>query len=222
MLPTAPESDARANLRDLSRINRWLGGYGVMKREIRRWRSSQEPFLLLDIGSGNGDFARYLQQAFPRARLVSCDLKLLHLRDAPWPKLVADVRDLPFRERSFDVVTCNLLLHHFTDPEIVRLLRELAKLSRGQLLVNDLERHPLAYAFLPATLFLFDWHPITIHDGMRSVAAGFRPAELLALAQQAGLTHVCVRRHLPWFRLSLCGIPPASSRLGQNGPAELD
>ncbi|MBL8229505.1 MAG: methyltransferase domain-containing protein [Bryobacterales bacterium] len=203
LLDTASDADACANLRDLRRINRWLGGHAVVKAEIARCYSPTDAFSVLDVGAAAGDLATSLKRQFPLASIVSCDANFRNLRAAPSPKAAADAFRLPFREHSFDIVTCSLLLHHFSNLDVVSLLRELASLSRRLLLVNDLERHPVAHRFLPATRHVFGWHPITVHDGMRSVAAGFQPGELLALAHRAGLLTARVRRHRPWFRLSL-------------------
>jgi hypothetical protein len=43
---------------------------------------------------------------------------------------------------------------------------------------------------------------MTVHDGVISVAAAFRPEEIGNLVRTAGAAPVQVRRHLPWFRLS--------------------
>jgi SAM-dependent methyltransferase len=203
LLETASDHEARANLRDLRRINRWLGGHTVVRSEIARCYSARDSFSVLDVGAASGDLAASLQRHFPLAHVVSCDTSLRNLHAAALPKLAADAFRLPFRQRTFDVVTCSLLLHHFADADVVHLLREMASVSRRLLVVNDLERHPVAHRFLALTRPLFGWHPITVHDGRRSVAAGFLPGELLSLAHRAGLPKARVHRHLPWFRLSL-------------------
>ena len=43
---------------------------------------------------------------------------------------------------------------------------------------------------------------MTVHDGIISVAAAFRPEEIRELVRAAGGAMPRVRRHLPWFRLS--------------------
>ena len=97
----------------------------------------------------------------------------------------------------------SLFLHHFDEAGVVLLLREFRRVARRAVVVVDLERHWLAERFLPSTRLLFRWSPLTVHDGPASVRAGFGPRELEALALEAGLEKARVRRHLPWFRLSL-------------------
>jgi hypothetical protein len=85
------------------------------------------------------------------------------------------------------------------------LLSAFRRTARRQVIVTDLERHPLAYYFLPATKWIFGWDPITLHDGPISVEAAFRREELLTLAEKAGLMNVQVHRFRPAFRLALVG-----------------
>jgi hypothetical protein len=73
--------------------------------------------------------------------------------------------------------------------------------------VNDLERHALAYYFLPATKWLLGWDPITIHDGPISVQAAFKAGELKTLAERAGLRDVQTHVYRPAFRITLAGRP---------------
>ena len=108
------------------------------------------------------------------------------------------------------MVHCGLFLHHFTDQQIVELLRGVGAAARRYVVINDLERNILAERFIPATRWLFGWHPITIHDAPISVAAGFKPSELGQLAALAGLERIEVRAHRPSFRIVLIASPPLS------------
>ena len=51
----------------------------------------------------------------------------------------------PFRAASFDFVLASQMLHHFSEEEIVALLRTWSRLARKAILVSDLVRDPLAY-----------------------------------------------------------------------------
>ena len=195
--------EAKGNLRDLVRLNRWLGGHRILSRLLGEFYGRREAFTLLDVGAASGDFGRAIGRRFPRAVVTSLDLRLHHLDGASTPRLVADAWRLPFPRQAFDVVFCSLLLHHFPNPEAADLLRRLAGIARRALIVLDLERHRLPYWFLPLTRQLFRWDPVTVHDGCLSVAAGFQTEELARLARDAGLEGAVVRRHRPWFRMSL-------------------
>ena len=140
-------------------------------------------------------------RAYPNSTVTSFDYRLDHLTPASYPKLAADAFTLPFTEASFDFVFSSLFLHHFDNAQVIDLLGGFRRIARRAVLAIDLERGPLATAFLPATAWLFGWRSITLHDGPVSVRAAFKRHELLA--QAAGLTNAAVRVDRPWSRLSL-------------------
>jgi hypothetical protein len=203
MLDHAPPDVARASLRDLARVNRYLGGYYVLGRLFSRVAKPGDSFSVLDIGAASGDMGAAIRRRYPRSQVTSLDYKSDHLAQAADPRVVADAFHLPFRPASFDFVFSSLFLHHFTNYQIVELFRSFRCLARRAVLAIDLERGPLAYHFLPGSRWLFGWHDITISDGQISVAAALKKDELLALAMRAGLQGAQVRVHRPWSRLSL-------------------
>lgn len=203
MLDHAPPDVARASLRDLARINRYLGGYYVLGKLFQSVAKPCDRFSVLDIGAASGDMGAAIRRRYPGAQVTSLDYKGDHLAQAADPKVVADAFLLPFRASSFDFVFSSLFLHHFTNDQVVELFRSFRGLARRAVLAIDLDRGPLAYYFLPNTRWLFGWHDITISDGQISVAAALKQDELRTLAVRAGLNGAQVRVHRPWSRLSL-------------------
>lgn len=203
LLDHAEPQEARRNLADLVRINRRFGGHATIRKMLAQVACSNDPFTLLDIGAASGDTARLLQSFYPLASVTNLDYNAVNLEAAPSPKLIADAFDLPFPTHSFDYVLCSLFLHHFSDEQVVNLLRTFYDLARRALLVCDLERHILSYCFLPATRLFFGWHRITLHDGPISVRAGFRAGELRALSKMAGIVNPEISVHRTAFRLSM-------------------
>jgi SAM-dependent methyltransferase len=203
LLDHASPEDARRCLQDLQRINRYFGGFGILRKLVGEFAGREDGFSMLDVGAGAGDTAAALRGSFPRGVVVSLDRQAVHIAQAPAPRLVGDAFRLPFRPGSFDFVYCSLFLHHFTDDQVVALLADFRRVARRAVLAIDLERGPLAFRFLPATRWLFDWHRISVHDGQISVQAAFKRAELLDLARRAGLERARVSVHRPWARLSL-------------------
>lgn len=203
MLDHAPPDVTRASLRDLARINRYLGGYYVLGRLFAGVVKTTDSFSVLDIGAASGDMGAAIRRRYPHAQVTSLDYKGEHLAQAADPKLVADAFHLPLRPASFDFVFSSLFLHHFANDQVVELFRGFRSVARRAVLAIDLDRGPLAYHFLPNTRWLFGWHDITVSDGQISVAAALKKDELLALALRAGLSGARVRVHRPWSRLSL-------------------
>jgi ubiquinone/menaquinone biosynthesis C-methylase UbiE len=208
LLEIAPSTLADQNLRDIARINRWFGGHRALLSILKDLAPPRKEFSVLDVGAGSGDMGKCIRRRFRNATVVSLDHRSLHLHNAPGPRVAADAFQLPFLPNAFDFVLCSSVLHHFPDRQVIELIAELRGFARHALIVLDLERHPLAYHFLPMTRNLFAWSALTVHDGPVSVAAGFRPEELAHLARAAGVNAVTVRRHWPWFRMSV--VVPAS------------
>src|SRR5712692_969244 len=203
LLDGAEPHIARQNLKDLVRINRYLGGHGTLRKIVAEFVRPSDSFSVLDTGAASGDMGAALRRTYSGALVTSLDRKPEHLAEAAQPKLVGDAFRLPFAAGSFDFVFCSLFLHHFSDEEIVSLLAGFGAIARRAVLAIDLHRGPLGYHFLPATKWLFGWHSITVHDGPVSVEAAFKREELLALARQAGFAKARVTLHRPWARLSL-------------------
>lgn len=203
LLDHASPEDARRCLQDLERINRYFGGFSILRKVFREFARPEEGFSLLDVGAGAGDTGVALRRSHPRCAVVSLDRQQVHVAQADPPRLVADAFRLPFAPASFDFVFSSLFLHHFSDQQVVELLADFKRVARRAVLAIDLERGPLAFRFLPATRWLFDWHRISVHDGQISVQAAFKKDELLALANRAGLPQARVSVHRPWARLSL-------------------
>jgi 2-polyprenyl-3-methyl-5-hydroxy-6-metoxy-1,4-benzoquinol methylase len=203
LLQSADRALADRNLRDIARINRWFGGHRALLSVMNELAPRGKQFSVLDVGAASGDMGNCIRRYFQNATVVSLDHCSFHLDKASGPRVVADAFRLPFQPNAFDFVLCSSFLHHFSDREAMELIDGLRPLGRRALIVLDLERHPVAYHFLPWTKRLFGWSALTVHDGPVSVAAGFRPEELGSLARAAGFAAVTVRRHRPWFRLSV-------------------
>ena len=176
LLDDASPELARDNLRDLVRINRYLGGHAILRRIMADFARPQDCFSMLDVGAASGDMGAVLLRSYPRATVTSLDRKCVHLENAAHPKLAADAFLLPFAARSFDFVFSSLFLHHFTDDQVVELFRNFHTVARRAVLAIDLERGPLAYRFIPATKWLFGWHDISLYDGPVSVRAASSPS----------------------------------------------
>ncbi|MFN0100717.1 MAG: methyltransferase domain-containing protein [Bryobacteraceae bacterium] len=198
LMDGAPAADVAENLRDLSRINRWLGGNRVLAGLLDPYLRRNPRARILDVGAADGETLRWLATRYPQARMVALDGAERFLRMGAGTRVAADVFDWPVRPRSVDVVICSLFLHHFEDHGVRRILGQFEEAAREAVIAVDLYRHRLARGFLRATKFVAGWHPLTVHDGAISVDAAFTPDELRRLAPQAR-----VRAHWPWFRISL-------------------
>ncbi|HEV8614837.1 MAG TPA: methyltransferase domain-containing protein [Methylomirabilota bacterium] len=110
------------------------------------WGRARAPRRVLDIATGGGHMALALAAIAPRVVALDVTEPMLvaardfvHGRGATGVAFVAgDVEALPFREASFDVVTCRLAAHHFADvPAAVRQVQRLLR-PGGAFLVQDI------------------------------------------------------------------------------------
>jgi SAM-dependent methyltransferase len=197
-----PEGDIPHNLRDLRLVNRWLGARHRLLAAVRPHLETGGT--LLDVGCGSADLPAFLVARLrSRALAVGLDVKLAHLGDAPAEvrPVVADAQALPFPEGAFDVVTVSLFLHHFDD--VAPLLRRLYRLARRALVVSDLRRAVVPHLFGQAFFPLLFRSGVSVHDGLVSIRRGFRPSELRAAFEEAGLPNVRIRRCFPYRLLAV-------------------
>ena len=187
----APE-EAEESLADIEWIHRALGGRRIVRRHLVPLLlavPSARP-VLLDLGAGSGHVGRSLAGELARRgrELVTIDLdrQLLHARlSAKGRSLAADALRLPLPDRSVDVVSSTLFLHHFDDVSVAALLRESSRVARFAVTALDLTRHRVPLA-VNALLARFAYRsPVTRSDGRASVLQAWTIPELRAIAARA-------------------------------------
>ncbi len=93
-------------------------------------------FSFLDVGGGNGVFADQLLERYPQARATVIDSSPLMIeRNRAHPgkrALLGDAADVPRRGETFDLVFCNLVLHHLvTTGSYARTRRNVEQVLGG-------------------------------------------------------------------------------------------
>jgi len=197
--------EIRDSLQDLWRVNRYLGGLrslGSLLEYVLRCLPRRE-LRVLDAGAGSGEVGAWMQAWLRRqgvaAQVWVLDRRHSHLAYCP-PGVIpvtADALALPFADRSFDLVTCNLFLHHFHGEDAMQLLRSLYRVAGTAVLISDLERSLwpwLAMRLTPRPLL----SRMSRYDGPASVRQAYRRDELQQLVHQAGLPHPLVWRQWPY------------------------
>jgi ubiquinone/menaquinone biosynthesis C-methylase UbiE len=159
---------------DLDRLLAW----GVARRAER----------VLDVATGGGHTA--LAFASIARRVVAYDLTepmlaaaRAHVRSrggAQVEFVAGDAGALPFRDESFDVVTCRTAAHHFAD--VAAAVRQIHRVLRpgGSLLLQDILGHDDA----DASAFILEVERRRDPSHVRS----YRAAEWKAFLRAAGLT----------------------------------
>lgn len=199
------DDEARRSLADLRFVNRWLGNRGRLLAAVRPFLAASDRPSLLDVGCGSADVPLWIASRLERpVEVVGVDRKALHLRAAVGPLrgVAADVHALPFGDDRFDVVTASLFLHHFDGADVSRVLRELYRVARRALVVNDLRRARVPYAFGRAVFPLLFRSRVSVEDGLLSIRRAFTAPELARAFADAGLA-ATVTRHWPYRLLAV-------------------
>jgi ubiquinone/menaquinone biosynthesis C-methylase UbiE len=152
------------------------------------WGTARRADRVLDVATGGGHTA--LAFAGIARRVIAYDLTEpmlaaarghVRARGAATVEFVAgDAGALPFRDESFDVVTCRTAAHHFADlPAAVRQIHRVLR-PGGSLLLQDILGHDDA----DASAFILEVEKRRDPSHVRS----YRAAEWKAFLRAAGLT----------------------------------
>jgi ubiquinone/menaquinone biosynthesis C-methylase UbiE len=208
-----PPADLAATLADLDRLNAWFGGHALSLARVRRAAAATpraHTLRVVDVGGGDGAFARCVARWARRHRrhvrvvVVDADettARLAAAACAPYPEITvlrADARALPMTTGAADVVHAGLTLHHLEPDGAVIALREMRRVCRGRLVVNDLARTLFALGLVWLVTRVLPMHWMSRHDGPLSVRRAYAPAELGHLFGAAGVTRATVTRY-PWL-----------------------
>ena len=194
-------------LEALERVNRVSLTAARVWGEVRALaQAGVRPVRVLDVACGGGDVlldvARRARRHGVGVDLCGCDVSEVALERARSRAvayglatarfLAGDVlRDeLPGRH---DLVCSSLFLHHLSRADAVALLRAMAQVSQHALLVQDLRRSRLGYAFAWIGLHVLTTSDVARFDGPVSVRAAYTLDEARALAADAGLEGAVVR-----------------------------
>lgn len=193
------------NLRDLGRINRYLGGVDLTATAIEALAAHRDNLTLLDVGTGAADIPLALidnaRRRGRRLRAVAIDSRpevlaaAVRLRPtistADGLELhVGDGRALRYPDRSYDIAHASLVLHHLDPADAVTLLGEMRRVARLGVVVNDLERSRLGLVGAWLIGHLLTSNRLTRHDAPLSVRRAYRAAEMAAMLRSAGLLPV--------------------------------
>ncbi len=201
------------DLANLESLNRRFGAHKLVLDYLGPALSRREPLRILDLGTGAADIPRAVVR---RSRELGCPV-IVTAVDRQQPtldiaeKMSADFPEIRFQRGDFltfaegtiyDVVLCNLVLHHLDESDAIRLLRRCRELTKGVALVTDLRRSRLAQTAIFAVTEVLYREPMTKHDARLSAERAFSYPELHKLAIAAGWWGFRHKR-TPFFRQAL-------------------
>ena len=194
-----PEEIANS-LVDLRHINNWFGGTATTTKLLRRIASEagRHELSMLEMGAGLGDVPLGAQRALAKVgislQVTLLDRIWLHLPSNGVGSVAADAMHLPFRDDSFDVVSCCLFAHHFGPETLPVLVRESLRVAKLVVLLNDLIRSRMHLALTYAGLPLFRSR-LTWHDAPASVRRSYTREEMRSMLAELPTKGLEVSRH---------------------------
>lgn len=196
-----PPHDLFETFDDMRRVNTLLGGTRISLQGLTRLTGhlqSGDQLTVADIGTGHADIPRAVR-SWSEERSIDCsvlgiDLDLATLKTAtevsgnePISFIQGNILSLPLADQSVDIAMSSMTLHHVDDEDAVTAIREMARISRLGIIINDLQRTMHGYAVAWILGRVATRNRLTRHDAHRSIARGRTEAELEALVQEAGL-----------------------------------
>lgn len=186
-------------LNDLKRVNKWLGGQTITLDGIEQLLlefDTSKSLTLLDVGCGDGEM---LRQCVHWASKRQIEVHVIGIDANPHILDEAIKRSQTIRQSSFkvmdvlsekeelpkfDIALCTLFIHHLNETEIIQLLKRLAKKAKVGVVINDLHRSRWAFWLFRIFSLVFLKTKIAKHDGLVSVARGFKKRELKQISEK--------------------------------------
>ncbi len=180
-------------LKDLENINKWLGGNKVTLsgiKKIQRENPQELEWNIVDVGCGNGAMLREIAQWGKnnniKLNLTGVDANshaicIAEKLSENYPNIEFKAKDVfseAYRKQNFDIVLCTLTLHHFTDSQIIELVKLFNRQAKYGVLINDLHRSKVAYRLFQAFCTVFIRNEIARKDGLTSILRGFKKSDL--------------------------------------------
>lgn len=108
--------------------------YNSKKRWMSYWFQIDEiletkPKKILEIGTGSGAVNDYLRRAGYKITVCDIDKKLK-------PDVIADVKNLPFKENEFDFILCAQVLEHMPFSDFQLSLKNLFRVTKRWVLIT--------------------------------------------------------------------------------------
>jgi 2-polyprenyl-3-methyl-5-hydroxy-6-metoxy-1,4-benzoquinol methylase len=194
------------NLRELDFINKTLGGHAITLNGIKKLITDPDKtYHIVDIGCGGGDAMIYISRWAKRnnfkVKLTGVDMNhdcISFMKNAcrnynEIDGVVSDYRDYLKISQTVDIVHCSLFCHHLKDSELLELFDYLKQYPKVGFVINDLQRHRLAYYSIKFLTRLFNGSSLVKNDAPLSVLRGFKKNEIKALFEKTNVNSISIK-----------------------------
>lgn len=198
-----PFEDIKRNMQELDLINTKLGGHDITLDGIVALMKDQMIFnsalTVVEIGCGGGDNLRAIRNWAEKIRLP-VHLKGIDInpdciayanqqkRNRGIEFITSDYKNMTFEQKP-DIIFSSLFCHHFSEDELIYMLRWMHQNSQLGFYINDLHRHWLAYYSIKFLTRVFSKSYLVKNDAPLSVQRGFKRNEWVEIFKQAGISN---------------------------------
>lgn len=124
------------------------------------WLINKSSKSILDVGSGQGLPMELIKLRIKPEYTVGIDLFEPYIKDAKQKKIhdkyvIADVKKLPFKKKSFDTVICLQVLEHLDKRDALALIRKMEQIAKKQVILAT----PIGEMYHPVV----DNNPLQLH-----------------------------------------------------------
>jgi ubiquinone/menaquinone biosynthesis C-methylase UbiE len=194
--------EVRDSLLDLRGINQKFGGFRSIAKLLATVarRDGKQNLSFLDVAGGTGDVAeqsiRQLSQHGISVKATVLDRAASHMNrnGSQIARVAAVAQELPFASGAFDVVCCNLFLHHLEEAEMLRFFREALRVARTAVIASDLRRNHFHWLAAYAGRITYRSR-LTRNDAPASVRRAYTIDEMKAIAQRTGAASFNLEAH---------------------------
>ncbi len=196
-----PFEDIKRNMQELDFINRKLGGHDItldgIVSLIKNHMFFNSKLTIVEIGCGGGDNLRAIRKWAERihlpVQLRGIDINseciayaIQQKRNRGIQFIVSDYKDFWFEEKP-DIIFSSLFCHHFSEAELIFMVRWMQSNSNLGFFINDLHRHWFAYYSIKLLTKLFSKSYLVKNDAPLSVERGFKRNEWNTIFEKAGV-----------------------------------
>ncbi|MBC7451127.1 MAG: methyltransferase domain-containing protein [Cytophagales bacterium] len=200
---TIPEADLYQNLKELNTINTLLGGYNITFSALKKIITTGISYTLVDIGCGGGDTLKHIDRWKKKVkstiRLIGIDIKPVcieyayqNTKELQIEYICDDYRSVFNHVKEVDIIHASLFCHHLSEVQLIELI-QFSIYHKSILVINDLERNPIAYYSIKWLTEIFSKSYLVKNDAPLSVARGFKKREWLEILLKAGATNYSVK-----------------------------
>jgi 2-polyprenyl-3-methyl-5-hydroxy-6-metoxy-1,4-benzoquinol methylase len=196
-LDDIPFDAIKKNMDELEFINKYLGGHQITIEGFKKLLGHKKEITVCEIGCGGGDnlmaIYKWCKKKKITAKFIGIDINADCIAvarskcdHANFSFSVSDYRNPLFSDNKPDIIFSSLFCHHFTDEELVFMLRWMINNSSTGIFINDLHRHSLAYHSIHFLTKIFSDSYLVKNDAPLSVLRGFTKKDWELILQKAG------------------------------------